>query len=237
MRSLGVDSLSGRDKDQITHYLPKEIPAVHVDEDDESSVEESSNSEEEQQQEEEEAPPRPKRGRPKGSGKLQRGRSKSISMSIASPQETKKKRKGKGTDHPPSEFYCLVVECKRYTHGFHKISQLWRHLKNVHTLSGQEMKAALALENAERKEMVGGVHVDGYLRGIKRRPGWRGGDNVTGRKRRSSNFGRRGVSREGKAESSHDEDGDRNIADEHAGGGVEEGRMERESGSEFQGSN
>lgn len=48
---------------------------------------------------------------------------------------------------------------------------------------GQELSTALLLERRNTKEIEGGVHVDGFLRGVKRRVGWRAGDTGERKKR------------------------------------------------------
>jgi hypothetical protein len=67
--------------------------------------------------------------------------------------------------------YCLVKECERYERGFNNQRAARDHLRSTHGMGRDEIEK---LE--EEGEMIGGVHRDGFGVVVKRRQGWRGGD-------------------------------------------------------------
>jgi hypothetical protein len=70
-------------------------------------------------------------------------------------------------------YFCPYSECLRHTDGFTKRRYLTKHLIEVHKLSKKEHQEA---EEDSQEEMEGGVHVDGFMKLIKRRAGWRAVD-------------------------------------------------------------
>lgn len=82
-------------------------------------------------------------------------------------------------------FYCPVADCERAAEGFGRRANLQRHMARVHP--GQ----AVNVEEVESEdEMYGAVHVDGFLKPIRPRKGWRAEDTGT-RKRKRHYRGRR----------------------------------------------
>ncbi|KAH9892110.1 RNA polymerase I-specific transcription initiation factor-domain-containing protein [Xylariomycetidae sp. FL2044] len=69
-------------------------------------------------------------------------------------------------------FFCTYAQCPRAHQGFGRRPNLLRHLKLVHGAEGLPMDMDVDSED----EMFGAVHVDGFLKPIKIRPGWRAGD-------------------------------------------------------------
>ncbi|KAK1835477.1 hypothetical protein QBC39DRAFT_430698 [Podospora conica] len=70
------------------------------------------------------------------------------------------------------EFLCPHVTCPRAVEPFNRRANLARHIKVMH--GGVE--AAAAEEQRSGDEMDGAVHVDGFLKPIRARRGWRGED-------------------------------------------------------------
>lgn len=105
----------------------------------------------------------------------------------------------------PGAYLCAFRECPRAAagEGFARRANLLRHLKLVHAWTagegGDDDPAARRLPGEEvdsEDEMCGAVHVDGFLRPIRMRPGWRGAD-VAARPRRRRGVGYRSRSRAG----------------------------------------
>lgn len=63
-------------------------------------------------------------------------------------------------------FPCKVVECPRSSDPFPRRANMVRHMKQVHNL-----KVDVDVDSED--EMHGAVHVDGYLKPVRVRPGWR----------------------------------------------------------------
>lgn len=63
-----------------------------------------------------------------------------------------------GGDNQGWRFYCPVTDCNRSSHGFWEARRLTRHLKGVH----KELNLQSVPYESE-DQMVGGVHVDGFL--------------------------------------------------------------------------
>ncbi|KAI3324521.1 hypothetical protein HD806DRAFT_48083 [Xylariaceae sp. AK1471] len=68
--------------------------------------------------------------------------------------------------------FCIVSNCVRAVDPFTRRANLIRHLKLVHHYDGNELPVEVDSED----EMHGAVHVDGFLKPIKMRRGWRGDD-------------------------------------------------------------
>ncbi|RYP12800.1 hypothetical protein DL766_009915 [Monosporascus sp. MC13-8B] len=86
--------------------------------------------------------------------------------------------------------FCHFHDCPRAREGFSRRPNLLRHLKLVHGFEGD----ALPVEVDSEDEIYGGVHVDGFLKPIKIRPGWRASDAAEEPRKR-----RRGLSRKSSA--------------------------------------
>lgn len=134
-------------------YLPEEVPDF------------GELSEEEEEVAVEDAP-MPRRTR---SDRLEsRMRSRSRSRESRSRMDEKKSAVGRLGIYTA---YCLIKECERYDRGFNNERAARDHLRVNHGLGREEIQK---LE--EEDEMVGGVHRDGFGMVVKRRQGWRGGD-------------------------------------------------------------
>ncbi|EFQ25610.1 RNA polymerase I specific transcription initiation factor [Colletotrichum graminicola] len=81
-------------------------------------------------------------------------------------------------------FFCPVAGCPRAAEGFGRRTNLQRHVARFHP--GQAVEVDVESED----EMFGAVHVDGFLKPIRARKGWRAEDTGT-RKRKRHYRGRR----------------------------------------------
>jgi hypothetical protein len=127
----------------------------------------------------------------------QRGRSKSRSRSGS---RTRSRSVSNACSH-----FCGVRGCFRGTDGFSRRSNLLRHMKLVHNLDEADLPTDVDSED----EMVGAVHVDGFLKPIKIRKGWRGDDVRT-----DSSSKRRYGGRQRKRERSTSADGTGQAGDQ-----------------------
>ncbi|KAI2622476.1 hypothetical protein GGR54DRAFT_646783 [Hypoxylon sp. NC1633] len=136
----------------------------------------------------------------------------------------------------PGSYACAFRDCPRAMagEGFARRQNLLRHLRLVHSWTpstasevGSEGTGAEsgvgrvfpAEEVDSEDEMYGAVHVDGFLRRIRMRPGWRGGDAGEEPRRRRGGLGNvrtRGRSWVGGSDA--DDDGDTRMG----GSGYEE---------------
>ncbi|TQN74028.1 hypothetical protein CSHISOI_01399 [Colletotrichum shisoi] len=82
-------------------------------------------------------------------------------------------------------FFCPVAGCPRSAEGFARRANLLRHVASIHP--GQAVEAG---DVESEDEMDGAVHVDGFLKPIRARKGWRAEDTGT-RKRKRYYRGRR----------------------------------------------
>ncbi|KAK1985015.1 hypothetical protein LZ30DRAFT_709969 [Colletotrichum cereale] len=82
-------------------------------------------------------------------------------------------------------FFCPVAGCQRAAEGFGRRGNLQRHVARVHP--GQAVEVG---DVESEDEMFGAVHVDGFLKPIRARKGWRAEDAGT-RKRKRHYRGRR----------------------------------------------
>jgi hypothetical protein len=71
------------------------------------------------------------------------------------------------------EYTCPIAECPKSEEGFRTRISLRRHLQGPHDISREQ--ADIVLARLERK-VEDGVHLDGFMRPLKRRLGWRGQD-------------------------------------------------------------
>ncbi|KAI1392925.1 RNA polymerase I-specific transcription initiation factor-domain-containing protein [Hypoxylon trugodes] len=125
---------------------------------------------------------------------------------------------------------CFFGDCPRAAEGFTRRQNLLRHLKLVHgwtpsesSSGGGEEALLLANEVDSEDEMYGAVHVDGFLRPIRMRQGWRGRDVSVEPRRRRSKYGKerehgriklRDAERAGTDGDDADEEGDMRMGDE-----------------------
>jgi hypothetical protein len=83
--------------------------------------------------------------------------------------------------------FCPIPSCDRAAQGFTRKANLRRHLELIHQGQTEELDSD--------EEVVGGVHVDGFLKPIVPRRGWRGEDTIQ-RKRKRFYGDKSGTSRE-----------------------------------------
>ncbi|KFX88834.1 hypothetical protein V490_07379 [Pseudogymnoascus sp. VKM F-3557] len=132
-------------------YLPEEVPDFgELSEEGEEEIEDSS-------------PPRRTRS----------ARMESRTRSRSRSRESRSRAGGKSAVGRFGIYaaYCLIKECERYERGFNNQRAARDHLRSNHGLGRDEIEK---LE--EEGEMIGGVHRDGFGVVVKRRQGWRGGD-------------------------------------------------------------
>ncbi|KAI1635088.1 RNA polymerase I-specific transcription initiation factor-domain-containing protein [Biscogniauxia mediterranea] len=131
--------------------------------------------------------------------------------------------------------FCPFADCPRAVDGFTRRQNMTRHMKLVHGVAaaaasiaadgnggigGESAGAGDEADVDSEDEMYGAVHVDGFLRPIKVRPGWRAGDVAEEPRRRGRSRG------PGRGRRGSEEDGGR---DGERGGKV---RVKRERGVE-----
>ncbi|RWA10138.1 hypothetical protein EKO27_g4969 [Xylaria grammica] len=104
----------------------------------------------------------------------EQGRRRGRSSSIGPRSRSRSRSASVGGAH-----FCIVSNCPRAARPFSRREHLQRHMKLVHKYNGGE----LLFDVDSGDEMHGAVHVDGFLKPIKVRPGWRG-DDVAKEKRR-----------------------------------------------------
>ncbi|KAI0200842.1 RNA polymerase I-specific transcription initiation factor-domain-containing protein [Astrocystis sublimbata] len=86
-----------------------------------------------------------------------------------------------GSSSMKTGYFCIVSNCPRAVKPFTRRANLLHHLKVIHQNDGD---VGLPLtEVPSEDEMHGAVHVDGFLKPIKIRPGW-GRDDATQEKRK-----------------------------------------------------
>ncbi|KAI1414074.1 RNA polymerase I-specific transcription initiation factor-domain-containing protein [Hypoxylon sp. FL1857] len=146
-----------------------------------------------------------------------RARSRSVSRPWA-------RSRSRSVSAAPGSYVCSFRDCPRAAdgEGFARRTNLLRHLKLVHGWTASESgaddaamstAAVLPMDEVDSEdEMYGAVHVDGFLKPIKMRRGWRAEDIAEEPRKRKSGYGRgRGRSRGRAGEgvrSDTDEDGD-----------------------------
>lgn len=86
--------------------------------------------------------------------------------------ETPAARRSRSSTPAPAHF-CSYPNCPWAVRGFTKRTNLARHLWKVH---GTRLAQFADEDEDSMDEMEGGVHVDGFLKPIKIRKGWRGED-------------------------------------------------------------
>ncbi|KAK1731683.1 RNA polymerase I-specific transcription initiation factor-domain-containing protein [Colletotrichum acutatum] len=95
-------------------------------------------------------------------------------------------------------FYCPVSGCERSLEGFGRRANLQRHVATMHPgrvgdVLGGGGGGSDRFDVGSEDEMMGAVHVDGFLRPIRARKGWRAED--TGKRKRKRHY--RGRRRDG----------------------------------------
>ncbi|GJC84932.1 hypothetical protein ColLi_07770 [Colletotrichum liriopes] len=92
-------------------------------------------------------------------------------------------------------FFCPVAGCERAREGFGRRANLQRHVARVHP--GQAVEVG---DVESEDEMSGAVHVDGFLKPIRARKGWRAED--TGARKRKRHYRGRRVNESGASDRS-----------------------------------
>lgn len=120
-------------------------------------------------------------------------RSRSVSRPVAS-RSSRSRSVGSAAPYHT----CTVPACPRATEGqgFARKQNLVRHLRLVHGVTSTAKRGDEREEVDSEDEMHGAVHVDGFLKTITMRQGWRAGDMVEGGRRRRRSVGGYGRRRE-----------------------------------------
>ncbi|KAH7155551.1 hypothetical protein B0J13DRAFT_469600 [Dactylonectria estremocensis] len=105
-------------------------------------------------------------------GRLSRAQSPAASRSSAASGSRSRSTSRSAT----GLFLCPIPSCDRATQGFSRKTNLRRHLELVHQGQTEEMDSD--------EEVVGAVHVDGFLRPIVPARGWRGEDTTLRKRKR-----------------------------------------------------
>jgi hypothetical protein len=162
MRFL-VESAQPSEDDELKSYVPEQIPVIDdpntLSSDNQSSGIRSSSSRRRRRQ----RPSRPN---------SEIGESEDGKISITSE-----------TTVLNGEYFCPHDKCVRHDQGFNRKGHLRGHLKRVHKQTGDEVNQSL---KGSDEEMEGAVHVDRFLKHVRRRTGWRGIDGAP-RKRKRKN--------------------------------------------------
>lgn len=104
---------------------------------------------------------------------VSRNSSRRTSVSLDTDATTGTTGKGRKSTPGGKEFFCPHFTCPRAVEPFTRRANLMRHLTVMH--AGVEA-AAQMVEAKSGDEMDGAVHVDGFLKRVRARRGWRGED-------------------------------------------------------------
>ncbi|KAI1289025.1 RNA polymerase I-specific transcription initiation factor-domain-containing protein [Xylaria venustula] len=125
----------------------------------------------------------------------ERNRSRSRSRSVQQPRSRSRSisqsrsRSRSASTAGGAQHYCIFSNCPRATDPFDRRPNLTRHYRLIHNYEpDEEISAAEDVESQD--EMYGAVHVDGFLRPIKMRPGWKGEDTAREKRRSKRRVGR-----------------------------------------------
>ena len=118
-----------------------------------------------------------------------RSRSRSRSRPLdAQPSDPGRSSRSRSTSRSSvGQHFCPVMTCERSTNGFGRKTNLKRHMDLVH--GGMSEHAVMDQDSDD--EVVGAVHVDGFLKTLKQRRGWRAEDMLP-RKRQGYHGQRKG---------------------------------------------
>ncbi|KAI1871950.1 uncharacterized protein JN550_004153 [Neoarthrinium moseri] len=155
MRTMMEGPVAHAGHDRIVQYHPGMIPDITPDSEGEDDSSDEKRSQTQRHIRSSSVAPEDSRGRSR-SRSQSRGRTRSRSASVA------------------CSHFCRVRGCSREADGFSRKSNLLRHMKLVHNMEDQDIATDVDSED----EMHGAVHVDGFLKPIKIRRGWRGADEV-----------------------------------------------------------
>jgi hypothetical protein len=162
MQSLVEGPGAGGSGDKTSYYMPEQIPAMDSSDDNSSYLQ-----------------PRERRKHSRGRYSRKKG--------IADPglglDGSRDNQSGSEMYMEKVIFRCPYRGCSRSERGFNQRHRLVRHLKDVHKTKDSELEDRLG---GSDEEMDGAVHVDGFLKHVKRRKGWRAGDTDQRRKRSKS---------------------------------------------------
>lgn len=100
-----------------------------------------------------------------------RGHSEEIIPSAADEPNTYEQSKNRIIPAADGRYYCPWTYCKRHQVGFSRLWNVNKHLREIHDDRKPHNDDTEVVE-----ELVGGIHVDGFMKPIQARPGWRGKD-------------------------------------------------------------
>lgn len=81
--------------------------------------------------------------------------------------------RGRNNMSSAAQLYCPHPRCSRAIQGFNRRANLHRHLDTIH---GKGTALDYMVSDDDGNEVHGAVHVDGFLKPIRTRKGWREGD-------------------------------------------------------------
>ncbi|KXH51808.1 RNA polymerase I specific transcription initiation factor [Colletotrichum nymphaeae SA-01] len=117
------------------------------------------------------------------------GRGRSITAAAAAARRSRSASRASSVGF----FYCPVSGCERSLEGFGRRANLQRHVATMHpgrvgdvVGGGGGGGGSDRFDVESEDEMVGAVHVDGFLRPIRARKGWRAED--TGKRKRKRHY-------------------------------------------------
>lgn len=149
----------------------------------------------------EEPAPRPRRGR---RGSLARDSVPPSDSDAAKGQRQGSRARSTSRSSSLGLFFCPVAGCERAVEGFARRTNLQRHMALIHPGEAVDVD-----DVGSEDEMHGAVHVDGFLRPIRPRKGWRAED--TGVRKRKRHY--RGRRVDGSDDSDAGDAGDESVWD------------------------
>lgn len=155
-----VENPTSDDEDQLVDYLPGEIPDFEKLENPSTAGSESDQV-------------------PTTRRRLSRARNRNrlYSEEEMAISKSEPETRSSGVD---TAYYCPYKGYQRRTRGFSKKCYSTKHLREVHKLDQRELKEA---QEDSQEEMEGGVHINGFMKELKRRIGWRALDGKPRRKK------------------------------------------------------
>ncbi|KAI0126610.1 hypothetical protein BJ170DRAFT_629334 [Xylariales sp. AK1849] len=182
LRTMAEGPIECDEQDKLVRYHPgmiSDLPAESEEEEDDTD--EETRSQTKRHIRSSSAVSEDERGRSRSRSRS-RGRTRSRSSSVA------------------CSHFCRIRDCSRGVDGFSRRGNLLRHMRLVHDLDADEMPTDVDSDD----ELIGAVHVDGFLKPIKIRKGWRGDDSRAGSSKRRYG-GRYRSLKSGSAERAEDE--------------------------------
>lgn len=112
------------------------------------------------------------------SGRRRKKSSQDLETHLKAVDEEKAQKQSKKPVLPAADglYYCPWTYCRRSQDGFSRPWNFKKHMREIH-----EDRRPNNDNSEVEEELVGGVHVDGFMKPIQIRPGWRGKDDEESR--------------------------------------------------------